>query len=593
MDALMDADGTLRFGSFELDVRSRELRSGAGTVRLQEQPFEILCMMLERPGAVVTRDELRRRLWPDGTFVDFEHSLNAAVKRLRAALGDDADHPKFVETLPRRGYRFIGAMDGEGADKAGEGVPRLAVLPFSNLSEEGSQEYFTDGLTEEMISQLGQRCRGRMGVIARWSSMVFKGSTQRSREIGQALRAHYLLEGSVRREGDRVRVTASLVETASETHLWSETYERHLTDCLQVQSDIAARIAESLTLELVPDEAPAPARSGATSASAYQEYLKGRYHWNHWSTRSVDSLGVRADDEGLEQALSSFNEALRIDPSFASAYASLARVHIARAVHYRALPRRALEAARAAAKRGLELQPELFEAHLALAEVRRMLEWDWRGAETAYVQAIALNPSQENAHRAYGAMLMALSRSAEAIRESDRACELDPLCLTVNTNTAWVRYMAGDYEAALERCRRTAELDPQYLPARRMMGAIFLQAGKIRDAIEVLEAAHAEAKQDPILAATFAYAKAVSGDRAGASAILESIHRLDRRRYLPPYHLALVHIGLGDADRAFAALEQATVDADPALGYLKVDPRIAPIRSDARYARLVDLLGLA
>src|SRR5687768_5599485 len=275
----------LRFGNFELDVRSRELRGSGACVRLQEQPLEILRLMLERPGAVVTRDELRRRLWPEGTFVDFEHSLNAAVKRLRAALGDDADHPRFVETLPRRGYRFIGAMEAGGADKVGEGVPRVAVLPFSNLSEEGSQEYFTDGLTEEMIAQLGQRCRGRLGVIARWSSMVFKGSTQRSREIGQALRAQYLLEGSVRREGDRVRVTASLVETASETHLWSETYERHLTDCLQVQSDIAARIAESLTLELVTENAAPRSRSAATSASAYQEYLKGRYHWNHWSTR--------------------------------------------------------------------------------------------------------------------------------------------------------------------------------------------------------------------------------------------------------------------------------------------------------------------
>jgi TolB-like protein/tetratricopeptide (TPR) repeat protein len=593
MDALMDADGTLRFGSFELDVRSRELRSGAGTVRLQEQPFEILRMMLERPGAVVTRDELRRRLWPDGTFVDFEHSLNAAVKRLRAALGDDADHPRFVETLPRRGYRFIGAMDAEAADKAGEGMPRVAVLPFSNLSEEGSQEYFTDGLTEEMISQLGQRCRGRIGVIALWSSMVFKGSTQRSREIGQALRANYLLEGSVRREGERVRVTASLVETASETHLWSETYERHLTDCLQVQSDIAARIAESLTLELAPDAERPAGRSAATSVSAYQEYLKGRYYWNHWSTRGVDSLGVRPDDEGVEQAVASFNEALRIDPSFAPAYASLARMHVARAMYYREQPRRALEAARAAAKRALELEPELFEGHLALGEVRRMLEWDWRGAETAYVQAIALNPSQENAHRAYGGMLMALSRPAEAIRESERACELDPLCLVVNTNAAWVRYMAGDYDAALERCRRTSELDPQYLPARRMMGAVFLQAGKTRDAIEVLEAAHAEAKQDPILACTLAYAKAVSGDRAGASAMLESIRRFDRKRYLPPYHLALVHIGLGDADRAFDALEQATVDADPALGFLAVDPRIQPLRSDPRYARLTGLLGLS
>src|SRR5688500_10746894 len=285
-----------RFGTFEVDLRARELRKGGVRIRLQDQPFEILLMMLERPGEVVTRDELRERLWPAGTFVDFEHSLNAAVKRLRAALGDDADNPRFVETLPRRGYRFIGSPAADPEGKLCEGVPRVAVLPFSNLSEEGSQEYFTDGLTEEMIAQLGQRCRGRLGVIARWSSMVFKGSTQRSREIGQALRAQYLLEGSVRREGDRVRVTASLVETASETHLWSETYERHLTDCLQVQSDIAARIAESLTLELVTENAAPRSRSAATSASAYQEYLKGRYHWNHW---------VRPDAGGIEHALAS------------------------------------------------------------------------------------------------------------------------------------------------------------------------------------------------------------------------------------------------------------------------------------------------
>src|SRR5687767_5768153 len=211
MDALMDADGTLRFGSFELDVRSRELRSGAGIVRLQEQPFEILRMMLERPGAVVTRDELRRRLWPEGTFVDFEHSLNAAVKRLRAALGDDADHPRFVETLPRRGYRFIGDVPG-AIEKTSTGPSspplRLVVLPFSNLSDDSSQEYFSDGLTEELIAQLGPLCRGQVGIIGRWSSMFFKGSLQRAREIGEALNAEYLLEGSTRRDGSRVRITA-------------------------------------------------------------------------------------------------------------------------------------------------------------------------------------------------------------------------------------------------------------------------------------------------------------------------------------------------------------------------------------------------
>jgi TolB-like protein len=284
MTTATEGETLLRFGSFELDPRSRELRRGSTRVRLQEQPFEILRMMLERPGDVVTRDELRQRLWPEGTFVDFEHSLNAAVKRLRAALGDDADNPRFVQTLPRRGYRFIGNVAAEGDPTAEEAAPRtrLAVLPFSNLSDDPAQDYFADGLTEEMIAQLGQRCRGRIGVVARWSSMVFKGSTSRVREIGQALRADYLLEGSVRREGERARITARLIETASETHLWAETYERHLTECLAVQADVAARIAESLAMELT-DERPAAAPAAATSVTAYQEYLKGRYRWNQWN----------------------------------------------------------------------------------------------------------------------------------------------------------------------------------------------------------------------------------------------------------------------------------------------------------------------
>src|SRR5688572_19092161 len=252
----------LRFGSFELDVRLRELRTGTTRVRLQEQPFEILRLMLERPGDIVTREQLRQRLWPDGTYVDFEHSLNAAVKRLRAALGDDAENPRFVETLPRRGYRFIAAL-GPAA-----GLPpartsrlqprvRLAVLPFSNMSDT-AQEYFSDGLTEEMIAQLGVLCRGRVGVIARWSSMVFKGTTKRAREIGEALQADYLLEGSVRREGDRARIVARLVETESETHLWSDTYDRHLVDCLAVQEDVASHIARALAMELLPGQRAAP-----------------------------------------------------------------------------------------------------------------------------------------------------------------------------------------------------------------------------------------------------------------------------------------------------------------------------------------------
>ena len=583
MDLSAETQGLVRFGPFELDVRSRELKRGTTSVRLQDQPFEILRVMLERAGEVVTRDELRRRLWPDGTFVDFEHSLNAAIKRLRAALGDDAENPRFVQTLPRRGYRFIGALDTPRHGGNGPAVPRLAVLPFTNLADGGGQEYFTDGLTEEMISQLGQRCGGRIGVVARWSSMVFKGSVDRAREIGRALRADYLLEGSVRREGDRVRITARLVDAPGETQLWAETYERHLVDCLSVQADVAARIAESLALELMPDAA-AGAPPSVTSVSAYQEYLKGRYHWNNY---------LRPDDEGLEQALAHYSEALRLDPRFAPARAGAARVRIAQAVNYRERPRPVLEAARAEAKRAIELDSGVSEGRLALADVRRMLEWDWRNAEAEYMAAISLNPSQENAHRGYGTMLAALGRYDTAVREVERACELDPLCLVVGTNAAFVQYLAGDYEAALHHCRRTTDIDPQFWSAQRVMGLVLLQTGRVADALALFEAGYEHARQDPVFGSALAHARAVAGDLVGAREALAAIDRVARSRYVSSYHVAIAHVGLGDIDAAFTALEKAVVDCDPALVYLNVEPRFAAVRSDPRHARLVDLLGLS
>jgi TolB-like protein len=254
----MDTLNPLRFGTFELDVHSRELRDGSTSVRLQGQPFEILCLMIEHRGTVVTREQLRRRLWPEGTFVDFEHSLNAAIKRLRSALGDDADQPKFVETVPRRGYRLLAApLDPDVVPRptriAVSPRLRLAVLPFSNLSGDTSQEYFSDGVTEEVIAQLGRLCRGDMGIIARWSTMAYKGCVQRAREIGEALQAEYLLEGSTRHDRTRVRITARLVETASEADLWSETYDRTVSDWLSVQTDVAGDVAQSVVKELAPD----------------------------------------------------------------------------------------------------------------------------------------------------------------------------------------------------------------------------------------------------------------------------------------------------------------------------------------------------
>ena len=570
--------GRLRFGPFELHLRSRELQNGPTRVRLQDQPFEILLTMLERPGDVITRDELRQRLWPEGTFVDFEHSLNAAVKRLRSALGDDAVNPRFVETLPRRGYRFIGSLDTHEAPDPARPRLRLMVLPFVDLSEYSDHRYFADGLTEEMIAQLGHLCKNRIGVISRASAMTFKDSNRRARDIGETLGVDYLLEGSARREGDRVRITARLVETASETHLWVESYESHLADYLSVQTDVAARVARSLAMELMPDDLHAT-QTMPSNAPAYNDYLKGRYYWNMLA------------DQGVEPALEHFEFATRLDPSFALAHVGKARVQLLKAEYYRTLPRTMLEAARQSVKRAMDLDPNLFEAHLALGEVRRMLEWDWRGAEAAYTQAIVLNPSHETAHRSYALLLAALARPVEAIRESDRALEMDPLCVVVNSGGgAWVRYLAGDIDGAIARARKAVEMEPRYLVAHRVLAAANLQAGRSSDAVTALETALALSPQDPVLLAWLAHARAVTGCRDIALALLNRLRSCER--YLPSYHLALAHVGLGDLDAAFAALEQATVDADPSLLTLRAEPRFEPLRSDPRYTKLIELLGL-
>jgi|KBSSwiStaDraftv2_1062776.scaffolds.fasta_scaffold05000_3 TolB-like protein/Flp pilus assembly protein TadD len=576
----MDAQRLLRFESFELDVRSRELRKGKQRIRLQEQPFEILRLMLERPGDVVTREELARHLWPKGTFVDFEHSLNAAVKRLRAALGDDADNPRFVETLPRRGYRFIASLrDGETVAMLpvmADFNARLAVLPFANLSGDPGQEYFSDGLTEEMILQLGRLCRGRIAVISRSSSTVFKGSGRRAREIGEILQADYLLEGSARREGDRVRITAQLVETRSEAHLWSDAYERSLTDCLSVQAEVAARIARSLAVELLPEQPVQPSHD----AAAYQTYLKGRYYWN------------LPGDRGFPQAIEYFKQACDSDPNFAAAHADLARAHTARAEYYNLVPRTALEMARPIADRALELDPHLAHAHLAVANIRAMLDWDWEAAEAGFRQAMALNPSSDGGHRWCGILLAGLGRLSEAVREVQRARELDPLCLVTGTSDAWTRYIAGDYETAIDLCRYVMDMQRHFTPAWRVLGVSLIQMGRVAEGVAELEAAAAIASTDPVLLAWLAHAKAIRGDCGVARTILTALDHLRSERFVPAYHLALAHVGLGDADEAFRQLDVACEERDPALINLNRDPRFDPIRQDARFSVLVNRVRL-
>jgi TolB-like protein/Tfp pilus assembly protein PilF len=580
----MDTGNRLRFASFELDCRARELREGTRRVRLQEQPFEILCLMLERPGDVVTRDELRQRLWPEGTFVDFEHSLNAAIKRLRSALGDDADRPRFVETVPRRGYRFIARLESGVAPI--ESAPslavsprvRLVVLPFSNLSDDSSQEYFSDGLTEELIAQLGPLCRGQVGIIARWSSMYFKGSLQRAREIGETLKVDYLLEGSTRRDGARVRITARLVEASTESHLWSETYERTTEDWLSVQADVAGRVARSLMRELVP--AARGVVAPHENPAAYQAYLKGRYYW------------AKPGDCGLAEALRCFGDAVRIAPDFAAALGALARVRVASAEYYHQVPREALLAAREAANRALEIDPMVSEAQAVLGDVSRMLDADWGGAEAGYVRALSINHSNEAALRSFGLTLTLQAKHAEAAVRIEQARELDPLCLATSTQEAWMCYLAGNYEGSVASCVRTIGMDPEFVNARRVQAAALLQMGRTEDAAAQLESALSIAGPHPVLLAWLAHLKAVTGARGEAVALVAHARSLESMRYVPPYHLALAQAGLGGIDTAFELLDQAWLDRDPALATIDVDPRFEPLRDDSRYGELLERLNM-
>jgi TolB-like protein/Tfp pilus assembly protein PilF len=576
-----------RFGRFELDVRARELRKDNVRVRLQDQPYEVLAMLLQQPGEILTREELRRQLWPDGTFVDFEHGLNAAVKRLRAVIGDNAERPRFIETLHRRGYRFIASVERieleqpEGGTLASEPAARkrrLAVLPFVDLGDMNGHAYFGEGLTEEMITELGRLCADHLGVVARASSMLVRRKANTAGEIGQALRVDYIVEGTVRREADRVRIAVQLIETHGETELWAESYERHLSDCFLVQSEVAMQIAHSLALELLP-RARASHGAGTRHVVAHQAYLKGRFHWN------------KAAGEGLLQAIAYFEEALALDPEFAAAHSALGRAQVAAADYYVGEPRVALEAGRASASRALQLDPTDSEAHLTLAEVRKSVDWDWERAEEAYRLALSFNPSSESVYRLYGLFLAIRGRPAEAALAADRACDLDPLCLVVNTSAAWVRYVAGNYDGTIERCRHTLGMDATFAPAHRLLAAALLRIRRIDEAIVELESAFAQ-KRDPVSLAWLAHVLGTQAPTGRAHDLLEQLTALAHEQYVSPYHRALAHVGVLDFERAFSLLSEACDSRDPSIVNLAAEPRFAPLGPDPRYHGLVARLGL-
>ena len=645
MHAVKSGDGLIRFGEFELEPMTGELRKAGLPVKLQPQPLRVLVLLASNAGRLVTREEIQQAIWKGVTFVDFEHGLNFCIKQIRVALGDNAQAPRFIETLPRRGYRFIADVDKPSerssqnvnthahSDEsrftvaaetkslqkpsalvalrtlrpprvallaivvlliiasyaawrlttkpagAGLGKLMLAVMPFENLSGNPEQEYFSDGMTEELIAQLGSLQPARLGVIARTSAMTYKRGDRDIRQIGSELNVDYVLEGSVRREGDRVRITAQLIQVSDQTHRWSESYERSTQNTLALQADVARNIALALTLELLGERSSSSERA-SIRADAHDAFLKGRYFWNKGRT------------EDLEKSVGLYNQSLELAPGYAPALAGLADSYILLGMYYAVPPAEAFSKAKQAATRALELDDGLTEAHTSLGTILFRYDWDWAGAEGEFKRATALNPSYGRAHHDYAWFLVAHERFDEALTEIRRAQELDPLSPLANSDVGWVYLRARRYDDAISQIKRTLELEPDFASAQQCIERAYRLKGLYGEAVD---AARKSMIRTGATQRELAELENKDAEKAMRSVLLWRLKKMNEAasaRPGSPYRFAAQHAELGESDAAFEWLERAFIERDSELVSLRVDPAFDGVRAHVRFQDLVRRMGL-
>src|SRR5579863_1480064 len=626
---------TLRFGVFELNMRSGELWKQGRKVRLEGQPVQILLCLLENPGELVTREELRQRLWPADTYVNFEHGLNAAVKRLRHALNDSAGNPRFVETLPRRGYRFLAPVQsinaaeespnlteispaelapGAGDLPEAKGVLRspfwkrsgwalllvfvgvtawmlrpkngpspvirsLAVLPLENLSHDPSQDYFADGMTDELITELGQISELR--VISRTSAMTYKGAHKSLPQIAGELNVDAVVEGTVLRSGDQVRITAQLIQASADKHLWAQSYEGDVHQTLGLQRQVARAIAEEIQVELTSQERDVLKSVKAVNSDAYEAYLKGRYFWNK---RTAD---------GMKEAISYFSQAIEKDPNYAPAYAGLTDSYaLAGDWEYGVLaPKDAYPKAKAAALKAVVLDGTLGEAHISLALCLDNFDWDFSYAGKEFTRGIALSPSYATGHEWYGWHLASLGRNDEALAQVEKAENLDPLSLIISSDLAEEFLIDHRYDEAATQTQKTINMDRFFAPAHYVMGATFVQKHRYDEAIAELQKATELSEGSTAFNANLAYAYAVSGRRNEAVKILADLKNQSQLGFSNAPEIALVYVGMNDKDQAMTWLNKAFDERFSP--WVLMRPAFDPLRSDPRFQDLMRRIGLS
>jgi TolB-like protein/DNA-binding winged helix-turn-helix (wHTH) protein/Tfp pilus assembly protein PilF len=643
----------VRFGPFEADLRSNELFKYGLRVRIQEQPFQVLAALLEHPGDLVTRDELRRRLWADDTFVDFDAGLNAAVRRLRDALCDSNGNPKFVETLPRRGYRFVGSIDvpavqtataAAGAEKdsavaaapesspgpdlkktvrpswrweftvaptvllalaigllawrahvaAGNasrhGIHSIAVLPLEDLSGDPAQEYFADGMTDALITDLAQITSLR--VISRTSVMRYKGARKSLPEIARELSVDAVVEGTVVRSDDRVRVDAQLIRAKNEQHLWARSYDRRLNNILSLQNDVAREIASEIQAELTPQEQNRLAQARSIDPDAYEFYLRGRFYWN------------KRTEEGYNKAIEFFDRAIAVQPDYAQAYAGLADCYALVETYTKGGLSRSqtITLARSTALKAIHMDDSLAEAHASLASIMFLYDWDWVRAEKEFKRAIELNPNYATAHHWYAFYLAYVGRADEAVSEIRQAQRLDPLSLIINSDVAYILYITRRYDEAIAQNWKTWELDPQSPWPHTNLGLVYLATKRYRESVAEFEAARGSPPDsfmphvsNPgyvgwMVLLGVAYEQA--GMHPDAERMLREIRTLPREEYENAPEVAWLLAYLGRKDEAFAWLERLYPQRPRSYKGFKVLPFFDPLRSDPRMQDLIRRVGL-
>jgi|CZKR01.1.fsa_nt_gi TolB-like protein/lipoprotein NlpI len=571
----------LKFSDFELDERAYELRRAGRALKLERIPMDLLCLLARNAGQLVSRDAIIEKLWGKDVFLDTDNSINTAVRKIRQILSDDPRNPRFVQTVPGKGYRFAAPVTDEphvmlepsrNLDVSQRVM--LAVLPFENLGNDMEQEYFSDGLTEETIAYLGQLDPQSMGVIARTSSMVYKRTTKTIAEIGRELGVNFVLEGSVRRERQRIRITAQLIRVTDQTHLWAESYDREIGSVLGVQAELGVSIAKKIKIQLGGKEKPTLVADAERNPEAHDAYLRGRYHW------------AKRTFAETRKAIEYFRKATDAEPTYARAYAGLADCYITLPMTSDMPSKDCFPKARAAVSKALELDGNLAEAHTSLGTIRFWFDWNWSGAEECYQRALEINPNYVVARLYRAHCLSNAGRHEEAIAEINRAVRLDPLSPILSTLLAEFLYHARRYDQAVTQFHNAVELAPRFWIAHLNFAKVYEQIGEHGRAIAELELARTSSDGNTEPISLLGYVLAKGGRHTEAENALAELIALAGQKYVPPMNIALLYAGLGKQDLMFEWLERGIRDRDVHMTFLR-DPKWDRLRENPRFREIL------